>query len=266
MPAIDGVIGLYDLEGEFRPYLASCAIDKDSNSLVNWKIRSKNELVVRSGDLVFYHATRQRANLDKKELEIKSQAGEFLTGFYTTSGTNLDDSLKLGWYWYECPDKTDSPKTDWHVIAFVLRKAYVESYLTSFFARETCNYYLQEPRSFANGGANANAQDLKDIEFTNKNCQVMVFPDKTTKVTCNQVSSKISLNDFVNNRTGADKLAEYAVIVGLQKPVPLDMRQQCWVSPNGLWHINQAERYEVFSRATDQLRFAQIQAFVDANS
>jgi hypothetical protein len=269
MPELNGVFGIYDIEGNFVPYLGSSAIDNEAGGLVNWRIRSENELAVRPlrpGDLIFFHATRQRDGLNKKEIEVKSEAGEFLPGFYTTSGTNLNDSIKLGWYWYECPTKTDSPKKDWHVIAFVLRKAHVESSLTSLFVRDTCRYYLQEPRLFVNGGANADAKDLKAIEFANKNGQVMIFPDKTTKLTCNRDGSRVSLDEFVLGRTGLDKFMEYAVIVGLQKPPPLDMRQQCWVSPNGLWHINQAERYEVFSRGKDLVRFAQIKNFVDQNS
>ena len=269
MPELDGVFGVYDLAGRFRPYVNGRAIDPHAGGLVHWRIRPRTDLAlrpVRPGDIIFFHATRQRANLDGKELEIKSEAGEFLTGFYTTSGTNLDDSLKLGWYWYECPKKTGTPKRDWHVIAFVLRKTHVESYLAPLFSRDTCLYYLQEPRAFDNGGAAANAADLKALEFSNKNSPVMVFPDKTTRVTCGRGATKASLNDFVDNRIGADELAEYAVIVGLQKPPPLDMRQQCWVSPNGLWHINHAERYEVFDRSQDTIRFAQIQAFVTANS
>lgn len=269
MPQVKGVFGIYGLEGNFRPYLGSSAVANDFVGLFNWRIRPKSELAVRPlrpGDLVFFHATRQRDTLNQKELEVKSEAGEFLPGFYTTSGTDLNDSIKLGWYWYECPKKTAAPKKDWHVLAFVLRKAYVESYLTSFFARDTGCYYLQAPRSFANGGANANAKDLQAIEFANRNGQVMIFPDKTTKVLCGPEGAKVSLKEFVFDRTGVNAAMDYAVIVGLQKPEPLDMRQQCWVSPNGLWHINQAERYEVFSRAQDAQQFAQIKGFVDQYS
>ena len=108
-------------------------------------------------------------------------------------------------------------------------------------------------------------EDLKAIEFANRNGQVMIFPDKATKVACGRDASKVSLDGFVFQRAGVDELMSYDVIVGLQKPEPLDMRQQCWSSPNGLWHINQAERYEVFSRATDHVQFAQISDFVAQN-
>jgi len=94
----------------------------------------------------------------------------------------------------------------------------------------------------------------------------MIFPDKTSKVACGRATCRVSLDDVVASRKGLDDLGDYAVIVGLQKPPPLDMRQQCWVSPNGLWHINQAERYEVFNRARDIDRFAEIKNFVTQHS
>jgi hypothetical protein len=266
MPKKDDVFGVYDAEYKFRPYAAYAGRANDFDGLDTWRVRPLRALdsrPLRSGDLIFYHATRQLTLLDQHEIESKSEAGEFLPGFYTTSGTDLTGSIQLGWYWYECPKKTDKPKKDWNVLAFVLRREHVETYLAGPFVRETCNYYLQTPRAFSRGGAAPSAEDLRALEFANRNGQVMIFPDKTTKITCGRGATPYSLDQFVLERKGLDSLAEYAVIVGLQKPPPLTMRQQCWVTPNGLWHINHAERYLAFSRERDGL--AAITDFVVAN-
>jgi len=85
MPELNGVYGLYDLDGNFRPYLGSSAIDKEAAGLVAWRVRPKTDLAarpLRPGDLVFFHATRQRDKLDETELTVQSEAGEFLPGFY----------------------------------------------------------------------------------------------------------------------------------------------------------------------------------------
>lgn len=256
MPKKGSEFGLYDNDGNFRAYASYAGAASDFDGLENWRIRPADALrlrPLRDGDLIFFHATRQFANLDKAELVMKSEEGEFLPGFYTTSGTDLNGSLKLGWYWYECKKKVSAPKTDWHVLAFVLRKAHFEAYLAGPSLRDTCRYYLQEPTRFAEGGGAANAKDVSAIEFANTNGQIMVFPDKATKVRCGRGTTRCSLDEFVDDRKASDEMANYAVIVGLQKPPPLDMRQQCWASPNGLWHINHAERYVMFDRKKGSL-------------
>lgn len=271
MPKESNTFGVYytderDSSYKLRPYAAYAGVASDFDGLETWRVRPLTALALRplrKGDLVFYHATRQLALLDKHEIESKSEAGEFLPGFYTTSGTDLIGSVQLGWYWYECPKKTDKPKKDWHVLAFVLRREHFETYLAGPSMRETCNYYLQEPRAFAHGGGAANAEDLREINFANRHGQVMIFPDKTTKVTCGRGARPYDLDGFVLRREGLEALGDYAVIVGLQKPPPLTMRQQCWVSTNGLWHINHAERYIAFDRDKDGL--ATISDFVVAN-
>lgn len=266
MPKKDDVFGVYGTDDGFRPYAAYAGRASDFDGLDTWRVRPITALALkplRTGDLVFYHATRQLTLLDTKEIESKSEAGEFLPGFYTTSGTDLIGSIQLGWYWYECPKKTNKPKKDWHVLAFVLRREHVEAYLAGAFLRETCTYYLQEPRAFSRGGVSPNADDIRAIEFANRNGQVMIFPDKAARVACGRRATPYCLDQFVLERQGIESLGEYAVIVGLQKPPPLTMRQQCWVTTNGLWHINHAERYLAFSRETDGL--AAITDFVVAN-
>jgi hypothetical protein len=229
-------------------------VSNEFDGLETWRIRPKRDLdgrPIRPGDLVFFHATRQYGNIDKREIE--SEAGEFLPGFYTTSGTNLDDILKLGWYWYECPSKTKAPKKDWRVLAFVLRRSHVESSLMGPFVRETNSFYLQAPREFASGADAATPEDVRAIEFANRHGSVMIYPDKPTPVQCGRGGRPYSLDDFVFNRNPelSTAMQSYAVIVGLQKPAPLDMRQQCWVAPDGVWHINHAERYLMFDRSND---------------
>lgn len=268
MPYLNDKFGLYNLDGEFWPYRSTKAEANDFHGLETWRILPKSRLDLRPlqpGDLVFYHATKQYQSLDKQELEMKSESGEFLPGFYTTSGADLNDSIKLGWYWYECKRKVTAPNKNWFVIAFVLRKEHFEGFMAGPSVRDTCRYYLQEPRSFIHGGATHKEEDLKQINFANNTGQIMIFPDKKTKVQCKGAIS-YSLDDMVYDRKGLDALSDYTVIVGLQKPEPLDMRQQNWVSPKGLWHINQAERYVVFDRAKEYNLPVELNAFVQQNN